>query len=207
MSICQEITILVWFKNRRAKCRQQLQQQQNKPNNRTPPTPTKTKPSKASPVQGTPAAVAPAPNLPTPSTSVSPPVVNVKKESPQLQGYKANGSLTPLGSNTSSLMTTPLAAGQQLPLQLARRQRPQPLPHHHYYGQNYNPAYYSQSDYFQVNPGQQNAQNQVQMGNHMGGTYQMGGYPGMSMSAASHHQNFNPRHPSDCTLDYMNQMV
>lgn len=74
---------------------------------------------------------------------------------------------------------------------------------HHYYGQNYNATYYSQMDYF----AQQNSQNQVPC-NHMGGTYhQMSAYPGMSMTAATHSQNFNPRYPTDCSLDYPNQMV
>lgn len=195
----------VWFKNRRAKCRQQLQQQQNKPNSRTPSTPTKTKPSKPSP-SVTATTVASATNIPTPSTSVSPPVVNVKKESPQMANYKTNGNLTPLGSNTSSVITTPsppITPSSNPPLGYQHDGYNSfnwhPNNHNsspHYYSQNYNPAYYSQMEYFN----QQGSQNQMQMGNHMGG-YQMSGYPAMS------HQNFSPRHPTDCSLDYMNQMV
>lgn len=206
----------MWFKNRRAKCRQQLQQQNNKPSSsRTPSTPTKAKPSKASPVTSTATSlnIAQSTNIPTPSTSVSPPVVNIKKESPQITNYRNNGNLTPIGSNTSSVITTPSP-----PITPSSSNAPLGYQHdsynsfnwhsnghnsspHHYYGQNYNPAYYSQMEYFN----QQGGQNQMQMANHMGGTYQMTGYPGMSM-AASHHQNFSPRHP-DCNLDYMNQMV
>lgn len=205
----------VWFKNRRAKCRQQIQQQHQKEQRGTNTTPTKAKPSKASPVT-LPITAAPPSNIPTPSTSVSPPIANIKKESPQIQNYKNNGNLTPLGHNASIIATPspPVTPSSNPPLSYqhesynsfnwhANSHNTSP---HHYYSQNYNPAYYSQMEYFS----QQNTQNQMQMSNHVGGTYQMGSYPGMSISATTHHQNFNnlpTRQPTDCSLDYMNQMV
>ncbi|KAJ8982306.1 hypothetical protein NQ317_001166, partial [Molorchus minor] len=215
----------VWFKNRRAKCRQQSQQQnKSNNNNRTTPAQTKTRSRRTSPVS-LPSATAPHTNLPTSSTSTSPPTINpavnapvhpavtVKRESPHVQNNTANGNLTPLGSNTSSVMTTPSppitpsgnpSASYQHDYNSfnwhANGHNTSP---HHYYGQNYNTAYYSQMDYFNS----QNCQNQVQVGNpHMGGAYhQMGGYH--SMGVSSSHQNFSPRHPTDYSVDYMNQMV
>lgn len=200
----------VWFKNRRAKCRQQLQQQQNK--SRNSPSSTKTKPSKTSPVVPASQTVVSPANLPTPTTSVSPPI---KKESPQINQtvYRPNGNLTPLGSNTSSVITTPsppMTPSSNPPLSYQHESynsfanwhasNGHNASPHHYYGQNYNPAYYSQMDYFN----QQNGQNQMQMGN-MSGSYQMSGYHSMGMSSS--HQNFAPRVSSDCSMDYMNQMV
>lgn len=205
----------VWFKNRRAKCRQQVQQQHQKEHRGTASAPSKTKaiPSKASPVT-LPTTAAPPANIPTPSTSVSPPVANIKKESPQIQNYKSNGNLTPLGNTASSLVATPSppitpSSNPSISYQhegynsFNWHTNSHNTSPHHYYSQNYNPAYYSQMEYFT----QQNSQSQMQMGNHVGGTYQMGSYPGMSISASTHHQNFNPRQSADCSLDYMNQMV
>lgn len=198
----------VWFKNRRAKCRQSnnAQKANNSSGTRNTP-PGKTKPSKSSPVRS--ASVCVPANIPTP-VAVSPPVVAVKKESPQAPSYKVNGNLTPAGSNASSGMTpsppgTPSSSNPAFPYQHeaynsfnwhANGHNASP---HHYYGQNYNPAYYNQMDYFN----QQSGQAQMPMPNHMGGSYQMGSYPGMSMG--THPQNFPPKHP-DCALDYMNQM-
>lgn len=202
----------VWFKNRRAKCRQNNNAQKasgsGTRNTRTPPG--KTKARKSSPALSTNVRV-PA-NIPTPTTAVSPPVVPVKRESPQASSYKANGTLTPAGSNASSGMTpsppgTPSSSNPAFCYQheaynsfnwhAANGHNASP---HHYYGQNYNPAYYNQMEYFN----QQSGQAQMPMANHVGGSYQMGSYPGMSMG--SHHQNFAPRHP-DCSVDYLNQMV
>lgn len=190
--------------------------------------------------------IMPPTNIPTPSTSVSPPVINIKKESPHLNSYLGgnshrtnnNGNLTPLGSNTSSVITTPsppitpssnpplgyghdsnnLSSNSNYSNSFNWHNGHNSSPHHyHHYSQNYNPAYYSQMDYFNH---QQAAAtvggNQMQMANHhhMGGSaaaaaayHQMGGYPTMGMSSSHHHhQSFSPRHP-DCSLDYMNQMV
>lgn len=215
----------MWFKNRRAKCRQQLQQQQNKPSatgQRTVTAPaSKTKPSKSSP------AIVPPSTTTTPSSN-SPPVIIKKEQSSQIvnTSYKVtgnnNGNLTPLGSNTSSVMTTPSPpiTPSSNPSSLGGYQHETSASSynsfnwhanghssspHHYYGQNYGQAYYNtHMDYFN----QQNGQSQMQMGNHhhhVGSSYhQMGGYAGMTMT--THHQNFSPRHP-DCSLDYMNQMV
>ncbi|KAF5297398.1 hypothetical protein FQR65_LT01329 [Abscondita terminalis] len=213
-SLGSRLLFQVWFKNRRAKCRQQLQQQQQNKSSpsttRTPATPAKAKPSKTSPAS-TPSATGS--NIPPPSTSVSPPVIHIKKESPQIPNpYRSNGNLTPLGSNTSSVITTPsppITPSSNPPLSYQHdsynfnwHTNGHNSSPHHYYGQNYNAAYYSQMEYFN----QQSGQNQMQMGNHMSsGYHQMGGYANMGM--ASSHQNFNPRHPDCNNLDYMNQIL
>lgn len=211
----------MWFKNRRAKCRQQMQQQhsqqpQNKAStSRSSSAPAKAKPSKSSPANVSQTA-GPSSLPSTPAAAVSPPViVNIKKESPQIVTFRGNGgNLTPIGSNASSAITTPsppITPSGSNPSVAYQHESYNSFNWHsnghnsspHYYGQNYNPAYYTtQMDYFS---NQQGGQNQMQMGNHMGGTYQMSGYAGMGM-ATPHHQNFTPRHP-DCNLDYMNQMV
>lgn len=192
-----------------------MQQQQNKPSRPTT-APAKTKPSKPSPLPTSTANnVVTAPtNIPTPSTSVSPPV---KKESPQITTYpRINGNMTPLGSNTSSVITTPsppITPSSNPPLSYQHdsynsfhwQSNGHNSSPHHYYSQNYNPAYYSQMEYF--NQQTTGHQGQVQMStNPMGGTaYQMTGYPSsMTVSMGSHHQNFSPRHP-DCSLEYMGQ--
>ncbi|XP_049819005.1 homeobox protein OTX2 isoform X2 [Aethina tumida] len=220
-----ESRVQVWFKNRRAKCRQQAQQQQNQ--NKQSPRGQKVKASKPSPVSRPPPVSQIPPSsttIPTPSTSSSPPV-NVKKESPNAVAghtYRSNGNLTPLGSNNSSVITTPSppitpSSGHGFPYQHEASYNGfnwhgnghNTSPHYSYHPNhnNYNSAYYSQMDYFN-----QSAQNQIQIPNHVhtNGSYQMAGYSGMGMSAASTHQSFSPRHPthpSDCSLDYMNQMV
>ncbi|CAH0547714.1 unnamed protein product [Brassicogethes aeneus] len=216
-----ESRVQVWFKNRRAKCRQQAQQQQNQ--SKQSARPQKVKTSKPSPVprQQTVPQVPPASTtIPTPATSSSPPV-NVKKESPNINAhaYRTNGNLTPLGSNTSSVITTPSppitpSSNPPFPYQHESAYNGfnwhgnshNTSPHYSHYPNhnNYNPAYYTQMDYFN-----QSAQNQIQIPNHMNGSYQMAGYSGMGMSStAASHQNFSPRHPSDCSnMDYMNQMV
>ncbi|KAF2879217.1 hypothetical protein ILUMI_26955 [Ignelater luminosus] len=209
-----DVILMVWFKNRRAKCRQQAHQQQKVTTRNAG---AKAKPSKASPLASRTANTTPT-NAPQVPTSSSSPPVTVKKEAPQVpNAYRSNnGNLTPLGSNTSSVITTPsppiTPSGSNPPLSYQHdsyntfnwHTNSHNSSPHHYYGQNYNATYYSQMEYFN----QQGGQNQMQMGNHMSGTYQMSGYPGgMAMGMATpHHQNFSPRHP-DCSLDYMNQMV
>lgn len=185
-----------------------MQQQQNKSRN----SPSSTKPKSSKPTTVSVGSLASPTNLPTPTTSVSPPI---KKESPQVNqaAYRPNGNLTPLGSNTSSVITTPsppMTPSSNPPLAYQHESynsfanwhtnNGHNASPHHYYGQNYNPAYYSQMDYFN----QQNGQNQMQMSN-MSGSYQMSGYHSMGMSSS--HQNFTPRVTSECSMDYMNQMV
>lgn len=215
----------VWFKNRRAKCRQQLQQQQNKPSaagQRSAVTsPTKAKPSKPSPANVSPNNLPPTVTANQPSNS--PPALIKKEHTPAqiaaVNSYKAasNGNR----SSTSSVITTPSPpmTPSNNPASLGHQHESSSASYnsynwhsnghssspHHYYGQNYGQAYYNtHMDYFN----QQNGQTQMQMGSHhhhVGSSYhQMGSYAGMTMT--SHHQNFSPRHP-DCSLDYMNQMV
>lgn len=230
----------VWFKNRRAKCRQQGTP---KPSASRPSTPAKAKQSKSSP--SAPAStLAPTTNLPTTSaSSQSPPMISIKRESPQMPAYRNNGNLTPMGSNASSSVTTPsppMTPSSNPPLTYqydtynsfnwhTNGHSSSP----HYYGQGYNPAYYShQMDYFN----QQGVQNQMSMGHNMnGGAYQMAqmaGYPGMMPHIQAHqnqipqnaqggqnaqnptqqqhghqnrqnHQNYSPDHP-DCNMDFNN---
>lgn len=187
----------VWFKNRRAKLRQHETQKTIKneikkkaKNPSRPPVVTDT-------------------SIPIPSTSTSP---EVKQESPQPNQnvYRSNGNITPQGSNTTSSIATtpspPIPSGSN-PTFIYQHDSYNSFANwhasnghngspHHYYGQNYNPAYYSQVDYFN----QQSAQNQVQM-NSMSGSYQMSSYhsaPGPSGTQ----QNYSPSN-----IDYSNPML
>lgn len=140
-----------------------------------------------------------------------------------------NGTLTPLGSNTSSVITTPsppMTPSGNVTSTLGFQHQETastssyntfnwhtnaPSTSGHYYGQNYGQMYYNThaaaaADYF--NHQQNGHQTQMQMGNphhHVGTSYQMGGYAAAA-AMTSHHQNFSPRQ-TDCSLDYMNQMV
>lgn len=133
-----------------------------------------------------------------------------------MQNYRAVGEVTPHGSNTSSINETPsppMPTGTS-PLGYSNDysnfssnwssspHTPNTSPHT-YYSQNYSPAYYSQMQTEYLNP--QAAQNHMQVMNNMtmSGTYQMAGYSHMGM-AASHHQNFVSRHPSDCNVEFTN---
>ncbi|RZC33565.1 Spc7 N domain containing protein, partial [Asbolus verrucosus] len=202
----------VWFKNRRAKCRQQLQHH-NKTTARAATSPAKVKASKSSPAPA-PRAVSTPTGIPTPSTSASPPTVSIKKESPhQIQSYRPAGNITPHGSNASSLITTPsppMTPGSNPSLSYQHEYNSFNWPAnghghnsspHNYYAQNYAPAYYGQMQPDYLNA--QNTQNHMQAVNNMTGTYQMTGYGAMGMTAP-HPQNFGPRHPSDCSLEFSN---
>lgn len=204
----------MWFKNRRAKSRQQPQQTKS----RTPTgaaTPSKVKPSKPSPASGS-RQVPSTTGLPTSSTATSPSTINIKKEYPGMSHYRGVGESTSHGSNASSINETPsppMAPGTS-PIGYSNDyggyssnwssspHTPNTSPPA-YYNQNYTPAYYTQMQPDYLNS--QSAQNHMQVMNNMamGGTYQMAGYGHMGMSPA-HHQNFGTRHPSDCSLEFTN---